>query len=611
MRHTNGCGRRGVASRVAVSLFTVLLLGSQLPSSYAAVNLGAGGKPPRGTLSIRLAGLPRGERGSFTLLGPPQYPSDGKKLRRRLSVGAAATLRLRPGVYEVKVAPVTLRHSDGRIRHGARALPSRRVLRVRVRLHRQAKVTVRYGTIINPGVRSVNGAVSKVLGDPKSPNGVILRGAVRVHAGNILSAQPSVILPNGLLARAISVRHRNGARLVELKPVSIYDVAPNMSFDIPLSSDKGARLSRLLQCSVGELGPYAKVGDLHLTGGWTTSHVLFVDVTTGAYVELHYRVSAGLHLTVRDGVSCSVPLPVVGFQGMAGPIPVYGGFRPMASAELGAAASFHAGGSVEVTTGARIGGVPPSASPIVRFSSPRFEFVADLFAGVKASIGLDAELGIGVEDAASIHADLGNSLDFTASPGQCSWDLNLGTFSATGELGPFSISTPSTPALYHHNLWHASCGPSPSPPPLPPPQTSLPLIRATMSWDTDSDIDLYSWDEAGDLAFWEERYGVPDAELVEDIIPSEGEFEHGSENFQETSNPNRRYTFGICDYRGEGANVTLTLHDPGGATRTFHHTLTEVGDSAVIATSPEGTGYSPPPGWCRNIGSFEEEFFEE
>lgn len=28
-----------------------------------------------------------------------------------------------------------------------------------------------------------------------------------------------------------------------------------------------------------------------------------------------------------------------------------------------------------------------------------------------------------------------------------------------------------------------------------------------MGWDTDSDIDLYAWDEAGNLAYWINREG--------------------------------------------------------------------------------------------------------
>jgi hypothetical protein len=286
---------------------------------------------------------------------------------------------------------------------------------------------------------------------------------------------------------------------------------------------------------------------------------------------------------------------------MAGPIPIFGAIRPGAGAEVAAGARMSAGGSTNVTLGAQIGGVPPTAQPHIDFDSPKFDFKSELFATAKASLSLNAEVGIGVANAANIHLSLGNALEFTAAPGNCSWDLNLGSFSAGGQLGPVSISTPSTPPLYHRNLWHRRCGTTAPPPPPPPNPISLPLVRATMNWDTDSDIDLYIWDEEGRLTNYYERFGIPEAELVEDVIPSFGESSHARELFQETGDPERTYTFGICDFRGEGANVTLDVVDPGGGHRTLHESLYFAGDSSVITTSPDGGGYDPGSGWCSYI----------
>ncbi len=560
----------------------------------------------RGILALRLVGLPRGERGSALLIGPSEH--------RRISVrgGHLQRLSLAAGSYVVRVLPVRVRRTSGTIRASARALPVSRALHTRIRAHRLRMVDVRYGTIVNPGVKAVGGEVVAVAGNPQTPSGVTIKSRRRVQLGQVLSARPSSRLPNGLLAKATSVTAQNGVQVIGLEPASMYEVAPNLSFDIPLSSEQAASISQEISCDINQIGigPYAHVSDFHLSGGWTTQQVLWAHVTTGATIELHYKVSAGLQAKAMAGVSCSVNFPVIGFQGMAGPIPVYGGIRPTASAELGGAATLHAGATIEVTTGVKISALPPVPIPIVNFGSPHFEFGSNVFASATASLGLDAELGIGVENAVNLHADLGNSLNFTASPGACSWDLELGSFSATGQLGPFSISTPSTPALYSHNLWHRPCGatpqPSPSPPsppspPPPPPAPALPQVRAVMSWNTGSDIDLYTWDDQGHQAFWIERTAIPNAELVQDIIPVEGENEHPPEVFQETAEPNRHYTFGICDFRGPGAQVKLTVTDPGGATRTYQHTLTGVGDSAVITASPEGNTYTPPEGWCHHI----------
>jgi hypothetical protein len=476
-------------------------------------------------------------------------------------------------------------------------------------------VRVRYGTILNPGVRSVTGRIAKVLGSPESPSGVILRGRQGVRVGSILSAHPSRRLPKGLLARVGSVRHRAGRSIVRLRPASIYEVAPNMSFDIPLSGTEAAQASKLIDCGPS-VQPFVHFSDIHLTGGWTTTKVAFVHVSTGATMDLKFRAGAGVSVSAAAGLACELKLPEVGLQGMAGPIPVYGGIRPRAKAEVGAAGKLYTEGSTVIDLGARVGAVPPVATPDLSFGSPSFKVGAELFVGLKASLGLDAELGVGAANAANLHVTFGNSLDFTAAPGNCSWDLNLGTFSGGGKLGPFDVSTPSTPPLYHHNVWHQPCGSSPPPPPAPPPPppssttSPVPFQRATMSWSTDSDIDLYSWDQEGDYAYFGERYGVPDAELIEDIIPWEGEVVHLSEVFQETANPGRTFTFGICDYwdHGEGANVTLTVDDPGGGTRTFHHILVGTGDNAILTVSPEGSGYIPAPGWCRNVGEYEYEY---
>jgi hypothetical protein len=450
------------------------------------------------------------------LLGPDRK-------RRKLALGGTKKLALPVGHYKLKVAKVKLRRSSGTIKRGAVAEPLHRTLQAKVKPGHTTEVQVRYGTILNPGTRSVTDHIAKIVGPPLEPTEAVISGGGRLRPGQVLSAEPGPQLPHGLLAKVGTVRRTGARQAVTLRPAGIYEVAPNMSFDIPLSSREGAEISKLADCKAGELTPSAQLSDFHLTGSWTTAHVLFADVKTGATVELHYRVSAGVKATAREGLSCSLSLKEVGFQGMAGPIPVYGGIRPTASAELGAAATLGAKGSVEVTTGAKIGVLPPAASPIVRFSSPRFEFSAAIFAGLKASIGLDAELGIGGQNAANIHADLGNSLDFVAAPGNCSWDLTLGKLSATGEIGKFKISTPETHGLYHHNLWHAGCGapapapaPSPSPAPAPAPIT-VPASGPTLVYTGESGLSPFY----GDYEFsdWSAATGQP--AFVEEAMPAD------------------------------------------------------------------------------------------
>jgi hypothetical protein len=555
---------------------------------------------PTGKLSVQVAGLPKGAPGSFVLdsLSSPahdRYRVAGRRLLRRVPVG----------LYRINVLAVRIAHRRGAIARGARALPVNRRLKVRVRRGRMAKLELHYGSIINPGVRSVNGKVVAIGGDPINPSTVTLKRGTGVHAGSILSARPGTMLPHGLLAKVTALSRVDGSLVASLAPASIYDVAPNMSFDIPVESSPGAAAQALACSGVSGFSPYVHLSDIHLSGGWTTTKVLFARVTTGATVEVHFKVAPGVNVTAGAGLSCSLPLPGISIQGMAGPIPVYGALKPKASAQLAAGAKMHAEGSTEVTVGANFS-APGVVRPVLGFSSPRFSFGAELFASLTAGLGVGAEVGIGVAEIGNLHLALDNSLDFTASPGNCSWDLNLGTFSAGGKLGPFTISTPSTPPIYHRNLWHRNCGPGVAPeapaatqPPPGPPPVALPQVRARMSWETESDVDLYAGDEYGNLAYFAEKDGIPDAELITDVIPQEGEYDHSSEFFQETANPNRHYTFGVCEYNGDGSEVTLQVTDPGGAVRTFDRTLYGNGDYELITTSPDGGGYDPGYGWCR------------
>jgi hypothetical protein len=571
-------------------------------------------KAGRGELTVRIVGLPPGQAAAVTLNGPPQA-AHRPRLHRALGPrGGKARLHLAPGHYRLSASSVVIGRSHGLIKKGATAKPSRRRLRVTVRAGGSRRVTIHYGSIVNPGIRDVSHSIVRVLGSPTEPSAVVLKPGVKVRRGQILSSHPTGALPHGLLARALAVSGHEREQVV-LRGAGIYEVAPSFSFDVPVAVTEGASASQLVNCSTssGQPGavPFVHLSNFHVSGGWTTSHIGFVSVKTGATAELHFDAAAGVGVSATAAIKCSLDLPSLGFQGMAGPIPVYGGIRPGADVSVSGSTSTTSEGSTEVTVGVKANGIPPAAVPILGFSTPKFKVSSSVSAEIKASLDLGAELGVGAENAANLHVDLTNGVDFSAVPGQCSWDLDLGAFSATGEIGPLSISTPSTPSL-HQNLWHAACGAAPAPPPPPAPAPppppaapTLPLTRAVMSWGTDADIDLYAWDEYGNLLYFGEREGIAGAELVEDVIPFEGETVHPPEVFRETANPDRHYTFGICDFRGEGGPVTLEVTDPGGTVRTMHQYLAYEGEGYVMTTSPLGVAFAPEPGWCRFDDGFD------
>lgn len=132
------------------------------------------------------------------------------------------------------------------------------------------------------------------------------------------------------------------------------------------------------------------------------------------------------------------------------------------------------------------------------------------------------------------------------------------------------------------------------------------MTRATLTWSTDdTDIDLHVWDAQGEHAWFSERDGIPGSMLTRDIVTG-----FGPESFVDRRpRGGRPLTYGVCYYseRGQGATrVQLRLTDPDGQQRTVHDVLTRQGQGTLLATSPDGSGFRPRPGWCGGGGGQRE-----
>jgi hypothetical protein len=449
-------GRRALVLVTAVALAGALLA---IPDDAAASSTGAAGATAAGNgsgrLTVLVTGLPRGQQAAGRLRGP----GVSRSVRSWLTLRNA-----RPGIYRLTLSTVRIYRRHASIKAGAHAIPTRRTIKVRVRAGKSTTLNGAYGSIVNPGVQSLNGGVIGVAGDPGDPSAVVFEGQRTFKNGAILSIPPGGPLPHGLLSRVTSVTPDGPNTTVTLQAATVYDVAPTMSFDIPLSGDEAEVVERAAKVSCGGtsgLSPYRRIKDISISGGWNTVRVLGRNVKVGVQAQAHFTVEAGVDANASVGVSCSFKTSVSA-SGMAGPIPVTAAIDGTIDASISAGAKLSAGGSVRVDAGAKTYGIPPvmTWAPDVNFSNARFTFAGQAFAEATAGIGVDVRLGIGNDNIASATVGIGSGVKFAARPGSCSFDAHFGQFFAGGKVLGFDVQTPRTPTLFSKNLWRNACRPT-------------------------------------------------------------------------------------------------------------------------------------------------------
>jgi hypothetical protein len=147
----------------------------------------------------------------------------------------------------------------------------------------------------------------------------------------------------------------------------------------------------------------------------------------------------------------------------------------------------------------------------------------------------------------------------------------------------------------------AASQPTAPPPPPPPPPSSSGQRTVQITWDTgQTDIDLHVWDPVGDEAWYQAQSGVPSGQLSQDIIDG-----WGPETFT-TTDTSTPLMIGVCYYGShtdDGSvpptDVTVTITEANGSTRTQDVVLNSPGDEQLVDTSPNGAAaFSPDPGWC-------------
>ncbi len=141
---------------------------------------------------------------------------------------------------------------------------------------------------------------------------------------------------------------------------------------------------------------------------------------------------------------------------------------------------------------------------------------------------------------------------------------------------------------------------------LGPASAQAATVRVTITWSTDSDIDLHVYDTVGNHAYYGDDTAIPSGQLSTDIIPDQGDNGPHSESYTDNADTT---SLGFCaeyfsGYQPEpSTQVNYTITDPGGGTRSGNVVLAAPGSSAVIGSSPDGSvttptcssGGPPPP----------------
>jgi hypothetical protein len=97
------------------------------------------------------------------------------------------------------------------------------------------RVTVAYGTIVNPGLRELSGTILSVIGPADAPTAIVVPSKRVAKMGIVVSRRPSTQLPNGLFHRVTAVNGTGTRATLSLSAVLITDMVPVLSYDGPLA----------------------------------------------------------------------------------------------------------------------------------------------------------------------------------------------------------------------------------------------------------------------------------------------------------------------------------------------------------------------------------------
>ena len=206
-----------------------------------------------GRLRVAVLGLPGGVSGDVVVRGPGGFV--------RVLRFSRTFVRVRPGVYWVRVATVRFARSESGVPAGSEAYAAKGNASVRVRGGQTTVVRAVYGTIRSSRDLVLVGTPLSVRGSRSDPRAIVLplSAGGGLKPGMIVAQAPSAALPAGLFDQVTAVSHSGGTVVVSLKPASLWEAFPALdvhtvvSFGSPAAAD-----ARLAHAATG-------LGDLDLS----------------------------------------------------------------------------------------------------------------------------------------------------------------------------------------------------------------------------------------------------------------------------------------------------------------------------------------------------------
>jgi hypothetical protein len=532
------------------------------------------------------------------------------------------------------------------------------VVRLRVALLRSGRV-VAASRARRVAVSATHVLSSGRLKDAPAPGrGGVLRyaGRVSVPVGSFVAADVGPATPFGLLGRVTAVRQVGGSTLVSITPATLVEAVPAGSLTMTPATAAARRPARAfrrrpsaapasrapargfrsaLSCSSGVAAELDGSLSVRLIPSLELSWSL--EGIDRAEAKATIRGDAELTATLTGTGACELPETSVArwdappLRFFAGPIPVV--VVPRTNLFVAADASASAGvaiglrGHVAATAGLSYDGdVHPIGSfsyafshtapaqrvtgrlgahliPAITFllygqAGPRFDLSTGLELNAEANGDPWWTLTAPVELRAGLDVP---GLDDLAIPQQTvfskTFQIAHAPTAGTAPSGAGTAGGSGAPNGGTPGGGTAGGGGAPSDPGAAP-SAGPGDERARITWDTAAtDVDLHVWDAGGNHAWFRDPTGIPGAELAED-----DRYGFGPEHFREHSPTGRVLTYGLCYFDDTGAgptNVAVHLTDPGGGTRDFTRTLAREGDHLLVGSSPAGSAFVPPDGWCR------------